>query len=145
MKKVLIFTSAFLLLLACNSTKKTQKSETKVIQNLDTIAIKPDPERPVYNESRKRINDILHTKLEVSFDYDKSWCLGKATLTIKPYFYSTNNLELDARGFEIKELAIIKNNKRSPLTYTYKDDVINISLDKTYTAKDTFNIYVDYI
>ena len=35
--------------------------------------------RTIYRESATRINDLVHTKLEVRFDYAKSWMYGKAS------------------------------------------------------------------
>jgi aminopeptidase N len=34
--------------------------------------------KKVYRASSTRINDLVHTKLDVKFDYDKSYMYGKA-------------------------------------------------------------------
>ncbi|MEZ5012755.1 MAG: M1 family metallopeptidase [Chitinophagales bacterium] len=105
----------------------------------------------LYRASEKRVNDLLDTKLKVSFDMDKAWMYGQATLTLKPYFYPTNTLSLDAKGFEIKEVSMITPTGRKPLAYTYNRDTIpdtfkiEIDLGRTYTKNETYQIYIDYI
>ena len=63
------------------------------------------PQQPgtkAYRASAEKINDLVHTKLEARFDYDKSQLYGKVWLTLKPHFYATDSLLLDAKGMEIK-------------------------------------------
>ena len=55
----------------------------------------------IYNESAKRTNDLIHTDLEVSFNWEKQHVNGRAKITVKPYFHSTSQLVLDAKGFDI--------------------------------------------
>ena len=59
------------------------------------------------------INDLVHTKLDVNFDYDKSYLNGKAWLTLKPHFYPTDSLTLDAKGMDIKTVSLVKGNHQS--------------------------------
>ena len=67
------------------------------------------------------INDLVHTRLDVRFDYSKSYLYGKAWITVKPHFYPTDSLTLDAKGMDIKEVSMIKGNQHSPLKYNYDD------------------------
>ena len=53
-----------------------------------------------YRETAPRINDLVHTKLDAKFDYDKSYLNGKVWITLKPHFYSTDTLTLDAKGMK---------------------------------------------
>jgi aminopeptidase N len=86
-----------------------------------------------YRETATRINDLVHTKLELVPDFSKSYCYGKAWITLKPHFYSTDSLLLDAKGMDIKTVALVKGNKQSPLKYTYSELELNIGVDKAYT------------
>src|ERR1051326_7977850 len=61
-----------------------------------------------YRETSTRSNDLVHTKLDVKFDFDKSWMYGKAWITLKPHFYTTDSLILDAKGMEIHKIALVK-------------------------------------
>lgn len=147
---------------ACSSSKKTAKSNDDLaVVNLDTVSASakaPVPE--VYQASAARINDIIHTKLDVSFDWAKQYMYGKASITVKPYFYPSSVLMLDARGMEIKEIALLqkadqmnpKDKKedakplsRKPLQYKYENDVITIQLDKEYKNTEEYTVYIDYV
>ena len=115
----------------------------------DTVISPYSPE--IYRGTEKRTNDLIHTKLEVSFDWKKAWMYGKATLTLKPYFYPTSELTLDAKGFEIKEISMVTATGKTPLTYLYNTDTIpdtlqiNINLGKTFSRNEEYTIFIDYI
>lgn len=155
---------SFLLILpACKSSQKAGLSGMPSDQQgdeiafteyreLDTMVIsapKPDalkePEDfslPTYNASYKRVHDLLHTKLDLKFDWEREAVEGKAHLTFTPLFYPSGELVLDAKGFEIHAITLTD----SDLTpdYTYDGSHITITLDKTYTRQDTFHLFVDY-
>ncbi len=132
-------------LMACNSATKvikTNQPETEVVV-LDTFVI--EDKRAAYNPSEKRINDLLHTKIDIRFDWKKQWAYGKANLVLKPYFYPTQNLQLDAKGFELKEIALIIKNGKEKLNYNYDGKIIDIELNRSYTRGEEYEIWVDYI
>ena len=98
----------------------------------------------IYRETPPKINDIVHTKLDVRFDYKKRYMYGKEWVTLKPHFYPTDSLRLDAKGMDIKEISIIKNGKSTPLKYQYQDSLsLAIKLDKTYHG--LYRLYKLYI
>ncbi|WP_345242953.1 M1 family metallopeptidase [Nibrella saemangeumensis] len=112
-----------------------------------------------YNASRTLKHDLLHTRLNLRFDWNRQHVLGKATLRVKPYFYPQNTLEIDAKGFDIKSVHLIDTlvsadaRQRQPATqyvfdklnYTYTDRrVLRVTLPRTYTRKDTFDIQIEY-
>ena len=103
------------------------------------------PVRERYNPSEKRVNNLIHTKLEVSFNWEKHQLNGKATVDLKPHFYKTDSLTLDAKGFDIKRVSIIKDGQYSDLKYDYDGMFLAIDLDKTYTRDEQYRIYVDYV
>jgi hypothetical protein len=57
---------------------------------------------PTYRSTVTMENDIIHTKLDVKFDWKKQQLNGKAWVTAKPYFYSTSTitLRLSKRPFD---------------------------------------------
>jgi len=99
----------------------------------------------IYRGSYPRINDLVHTKLVVSFDYNKSWMYGKEWVTLQPHFYDTDSLTLDAKGMEIKEIAVVKGKTKIPLKYSYDNMQLRITLDKTYKSREKYTVYLDYI
>lgn len=145
MNKLVSIISLLIILLiqACKPGKEVVETPITEV-NLDTVEVDSYDEE-IYNPSETRVNDLLHTKLEVSFDWDSTYLYGKAFLKFKPYFYDTDSLTLDAKGFQINELAMLnKLGNKSPLKYSYDSSYIYINLGKTYTRNDTFEIFVDY-
>ncbi|WP_028788731.1 M1 family metallopeptidase [Terrimonas ferruginea] len=100
--------------------------------------------KKVYRESATRINDLVHTKLDVKFDYSKSYLNGKAWITLKPHFYATDSLTLDAKGMDIRKVAIAKGSTLRDLKYRYDNKQLFITLDKTYKGGESYTIYLDY-
>lgn len=97
-----------------------------------------------YRATATKINNLVHTKLEVKPDFNKSYLYGKAWLTLRPHFYPTDSLTLDAKGMEIKKIALVKGAKMLPLTFDYNELILRIKLDKTYTSNESYTIYIDY-
>ncbi|HJW16882.1 MAG TPA: M1 family aminopeptidase, partial [Flavisolibacter sp.] len=97
-----------------------------------------------YRATPEKINDLVHTKLDAHFDYSKSQLNGKVWITLKPHFYATDSLALDAKAMDIKSVSIVKGTKNSPLKFTYNGWVLNIQLDKMYKSSEQYTIYIDY-
>nr|NIM34187.1 M1 family peptidase [Hydrotalea flava]NIM37011.1 M1 family peptidase [Hydrotalea flava]NIN02197.1 M1 family peptidase [Hydrotalea flava]NIN13856.1 M1 family peptidase [Hydrotalea flava]NIO92937.1 M1 family peptidase [Hydrotalea flava] len=98
----------------------------------------------IYRGFATKINDLVHTKLEASFDYQHSYLNGKEWVTLKPHFYPTDSLTLDAKGMNIDKVAIDKNGKLIPLQYRYDSMQLKIQLDRTYTQNEKYTIYIQY-
>ncbi len=97
---------------------------------------------PVYRASAKRVNDLVHTKLEVSFDWQKQQMPGKAVITLKPHFAPTDSLELDAKSFDVHSVTF--EGQSAPLKYEYDGLKLTIHLGRTFTRNDTYKIAIDY-
>lgn len=98
----------------------------------------------IYRATHTKVTELKHTKLKVNFDYQKEQMNGEEWLTASPYFYATNELTLDAKGMLIHEVALDSNGKKSPLKYEYKDDILKITLDKTYQRNQDYTVYIKY-
>ncbi|WP_278352086.1 M1 family metallopeptidase [Chryseobacterium gleum] len=98
----------------------------------------------VYRATHTKVTELKHTKLKVNFDYQKEQMNGEEWLTASPYFYATNELTLDAKGMLIHEVSLDNNGKKSPLKYEYKDDILKITLDKTYQRNQDYTVYIKY-
>ncbi len=97
-----------------------------------------------YRETATKINNLVHTKLEIKPDFNKSYMYGKAWITLKPHFYPTDSLSLDAKGMEIKKVALIKGAQQVPLKYEYDELNLKIKLDRLYKNNEAYTIYIDY-
>ena len=64
-------------------------------------------------------NDLVHTKLVANFNYAASQMNGEVWLQLRPHFYATNTLRLDAKAMEIRDVAIVQNNINKKLKYEY--------------------------
>ena len=69
---------------------------------------------------------------------------GKVWITIQPHFYPTDSLTLDAKGMEIKEVAIIKAASKQNVKYRYDGDQLFITLDKMYKREENYTVYISY-
>ena len=102
--------------------------------------------KKIYRPEATKINDLVDTKLDVKFDYSKSYMYGKEWLTVHPHFYPTDSLTLDAKGMNINEVSLFSNGKKTPLKYKYDDSMfLRITLNKTYKADENYTVYIDYV
>jgi aminopeptidase N len=97
-----------------------------------------------YRSFATKENDLVHTKLVANFDYAQSQLNGEVWLQLRPHFYATAQLILDAKGMEIHQVSIVKNETKKVLKYKYDEKIISIDLDKTYTANETYTVYIKY-
>ncbi len=112
---------------------------------LDELEITAPRENP-YRASADKDFDLVHTLLEVSFDYSRQYLYGKATLTMKPHFYPQYKVILDAKQFDIKEVSLLRDNgTKLPLQYTYDSVQLKIQLDNRYDAGQLLRLFIDYV
>ncbi len=130
------FLAAFFLL-SCSTPKMV---------NLDPITVSENaPGLNIYRGSYTRLNDIINTKLDLSFSWDSAYVYGKATIQARPYFYASDQIVLDANGFKINSVSLVKKDDHQPARYTYDGKKLNIKLDKTYTRDQNYTVYIDYV
>ncbi|MBI2729681.1 MAG: M1 family metallopeptidase [Sphingobacteriales bacterium] len=101
--------------------------------------------KKIYRATPTKDFDLVHTKLDVRFDYAKAYLYGKVQITLKPHFYPARQLRLDAKGMELHEVSLLKGTQKIKLRYDYSDENnLNIFLDKEYKGGETLSIYIDY-
>ncbi len=103
-----------------------------------------DDWKKIYRSFPTKINNLVHTRLDAKFDYEKSYLNGKVWITLEPHFYATDSLQLDAKGMNIYQVAIVKAGKNIPLKYQYDSLFLNIQLDKSYKKGERYTVYIDY-
>ncbi len=101
------------------------------------------PTRWKYNPERTRHFKLKHTKLEVSFNWQKQHLNGIATLTMQPYFFPQDSVILDAKGFDLHEIHLT-GKINQPLGYSYDGNQIRIGLNKTYTRNEELTLRIRY-
>lgn len=97
-----------------------------------------------YNPEATRSYDLIHTKLDLSFDWAQQHVLGKAYLTIAPLFYPIDRVVLDAKQFDIHAVHLGNGANGKKLAYTYDDLQMVVTLDRMYTRTEKLQIYIDY-
>jgi len=107
----------------------------------NTIIAQKNTNLKIYRAEKTKINDLVHTKLKVNFNFAESQMNGEAWVTLKPHFYPTSNVTLDAKAMIIE--TVTKNDK--PLNYTYKENKLKIDLGNTFGKGQKYTIYIKYI
>ncbi len=95
-----------------------------------------------YQPERTKYNTLVHTKLKVSFDFAKREMPAEAWVTLKPHFYPTNKVTLDAKVMQID--AVLSNTGKK-LEYEYDGKQLKITLNNTYTKNETYTVHIKYI
>ena len=139
MKRILFLILIGITFYSCQSTEKLPTTETTENRFLDTIMV--DSEPPVQPTATQKWK-LIHTALDLKFDFENQEVIGNATITLRPYFYTQNKLTLNAKWMQIQE---VKNWQGNPIGFTYKKNRLNLILDSNYTKTDTLKITINYI
>lgn len=146
-KLLTYFALSTTLLMGCKNTTRLTNvvMEERELEPIEITAPKDDFVRENYNPSYTRRNDLIHTILDVRFDWQKQHLLGKATLKLKPYFYPTDSLRLDAKGFDIHKVTLKQADKELNLKYDYRGNKdLHIKLDRSYARHEEYVVYIEY-
>lgn len=149
----LIYFTLFIFLLSCGTSKEIVYEAPFDYEEelLDTLVVsapvfvpgeKENYTLPRYNPEAKRTYDIIHTKLELSFDWENQHVLGQAHIDLTPIFYPIDEVELDAKQFIIHEVKMGLNGE--DLKYSYDDFKLKIELGRTFKKGDKLNLFIDY-
>ena len=109
-------------------------------ENVQYVTSNEEAVQELYNPSETRLSDIIHTDLAVRFDWEKQHLHGTAEITAKPYFKPTNELVLDAKGFDIHSVKM----GEEELSYQYENNKLSILLAKTYGQGDSYTVTIQY-
>ncbi|MDI1233324.1 MAG: M1 family metallopeptidase [bacterium] len=129
---------------SCKPKYHVKVGEAKVIEVLE------------YKAAVTKINDLVHTKLSLEPDFKNKELKGTASITLKPHFYPTDSLTLNAKYMRIEKVgmaivsakstdnALDKTASTNALKYTYDSLFLRIKLDKTYTKDESYTIIIEY-
>ncbi len=138
----------FFFLLAFSFNSKGQigiSEEAFEIINIDTSNVYARIPNDQYKPSRKRLFDILHTRLEIKPFFEQRKLYGKAFITMKPYYLAANYLVLDAKGMDIKQVYVLDEAGFIPVKYTYDNLLLNITFSRNYSPEEQFTLFIEYI
>ena len=124
---------------ACKTTKQVSNNKKVISSVVETS-------NEVYQETEKRDFDLLHTDLDVSFNWAEKQLIGAAKLKLTPVFYDQTALNLDAKAMDVVSVGLVDSiGQEESLAFDYDGLVISIKLGKTVTRKDTIEIAIQYV
>jgi aminopeptidase N len=94
----------------------------------------------IYRAEKEKKFDLVHTKLNVSFNFNTKTLNGEEWVTAKPHFYASNLFELDAKAMIIHAVKL----GQVPLKYEYDGFILKVKLPKEYQRDEEFTIYIKY-
>ena len=134
MRKFLIF-NLLVIIISLNATAQDRQ---------DSKEIEDTSWKKIYRGVPSKENDLIHTKLVASFDYENAQLNGEVWLNLRPHINATNTLSLDAKGMDLHAVALLNKNKTAALKYTYDGLIIKIQLDRTYKPAENYTVYIKY-
>ncbi|MBS1617019.1 MAG: M1 family metallopeptidase [Bacteroidetes bacterium] len=127
---------------SCRSTKAAYDDKHAIL--LDTMQITVPRENP-YRAAATKYCDLIHTRLDVRFDWAHQWLYGQEHITLSPHFYPQASVKLDAKNLDIYKVELVgANGNTSPLRYTYDTMKLDITLDREYKEGEKFTLFIDY-
>ncbi|WBL43357.1 M1 family metallopeptidase [Algoriphagus halophytocola] len=98
----------------------------------------------LYKPAATKLFDILHTELDLAFDYQNQTVTGTAELTIRPFFHPQQELVLDAQDFELGRIYYENGGEPQSTGYRYDGQQVRIYLPEEVTRADTFKLSMKY-
>lgn len=135
-------------IISCTTTKKatmpadeaaTEPSEESMDSFEDIVTA---DSIPPYRPARQRDWDLLHTALDLSFDWTKQDVIGTANLKLTPLFYPQSILNLDADHFNVRSLYLFG---KPYSDYKIEAEKISIRLPRAYKKGEEVNVTINYI
>jgi len=97
---------------------------------------------PVYNPASTRLWDLIHMDLDIRMDWVNEHVIGRAEITLKPFFYDQDQVVLDAVGFDIVDITDASQNE---LKNEYDGRKLTISLSRAYDRDEELGLLIDYV
>ncbi|MEO6130488.1 MAG: M1 family aminopeptidase [Saprospiraceae bacterium] len=145
--QLLALTVCTVFFISCATTKnhvpgpETENTNQVDQDSMPSIDDTPEDITYPYRPAEERSWDLLHTLLDLSFDWDKSMVIGTATLTLSPLFYPQTELKLDAVDFDIRKIMI----GDKPITnYSYDKKILTIPMAQALGRRDRLTVSIQY-
>ncbi|MBP1691200.1 MAG: pepN [Bacteroidetes bacterium] len=92
-------------------------------------------------EARDRSYDVLHYRIEVSFDEPRRSVSGKVTTTLVPFQPDFRTLVFDAEEMQIQK---VTSRSGASLPFVQGTSTVTITLDRAYSMRDTVEVTAVY-
>lgn len=120
----------------------TQNGLDEATPSADLFAFKAPQ---AYRASSTRAVDILHTELDLEFDWQQQRVIGKALIRLTPYFYPQKIITLDAQDFELGRIARLHKGQLETLSYRYDEQELQVYLPEELVPGDTMALEINYV
>ena len=94
----------------------------------------------IYRAEREKVNNLVHTKLKVSFDFQNKQLNGEEWVTLTPHFYPTSKVTLDAKAMLIHSVQL----NGQKLDFNYDNFEMIVDLPKEYKKGEEYTLYIKY-
>ena len=94
----------------------------------------------IYRAEREKVNNLVHTKLKVSFDFQNKQLNGEEWVTLSPHFYPTSKVTLDAKAMLIQSVEL----DGQKLDYNYDNFEMIIDLPREYKKGEEYTLHIKY-
>lgn len=101
---------------------------------------KKGAKQAVYHASETKLVDLIHTALDVRFDWENSALIGEAKLSFSPHYRPINEVVLDAKSMQFAQVAL----EGETLAYTYDGMELTIALPRSFYKEDTLTLSIIY-
>lgn len=127
-----------MLMASCMRKSKPEESTQKSLDRKVELKEK----KPLQIQEQK-IVDILHTELQLSFDWQKQEVEGMAVLTLRSNINGIKEFYLDAKSMEISKVSI-KPLDRLNWEYNYRNDRIHFKMVNALNKYDVLTMTIEY-
>ncbi len=144
--KLLALTVFTVFFISCATTKTHTpgpESEDTSQVIMDSVRVNDTTEETEYpyHPAEERKWDLLHTMLDLSFDWPTSTVIGTATLTLTPLFYPQSELKLNAVDFNIKKVMV---GDKVISDFKYDSNEITIPFAQPMARRDRVIVTIEY-
>src|SRR5437870_2539118 len=140
MKHIFIVSALMLCVSVCNGQSSSKDSVQNVM--LDTITVTAPPGPPEYRASAPRGWDIKNTRIAVSFNWKERTANVREWIKLRPYFYATDTLVMDAKSMRIDSVMLVGKKGNAVLDFTYEKESLKIRFGQTFKMTDSIELYL---
>ncbi|BDD00094.1 M1 family metallopeptidase [Persicobacter psychrovividus] len=101
--------------------------------------------QPRYQAARTKVHDLLHTRLDLSFDWAKKAVIGEAALDLKAHFYDQKEVTLDAVGFTLNWVKLKVGDDWTDVDFDYDSSQLKVTLPRAYGKDELVKLRINYI
>jgi aminopeptidase N len=143
---ILSILASWVLLVGCRSSSIKDTSSSGFRKNSQiSRAEKQEGEHRLWKKIRWEKNQdvkIIHMELRLSFDWEEKEVFGQAKLFLKPYFYPTRELILDAKYFQVAFISLAGDTV--PLKFVNDSLQLRVELPREFEKEELIELNIEY-